>query len=361
MESNSNIGRDGEDRENSSARSEVDLPSRWGFLSPSRRFFPKIHASPVSGSAPVATPIAEIPTTNESSVSNLYRLLSKDKAAFAGAILIGAFLVWSIFEGILQVIDSYTHARYATEILGGNHVTLLDFSQSLVPPTTKSFELLFGTDYYGHSIIQSILYAAPRDAFAGIIVVAAGITIGMLMGTAAALFGGWAETIFMRLTDAFLAVPALILAIAVGILIGVGYTSVLFALIIVWWPTYARFFRGQALTFKRRGFVGAARLCGTSSLRIMFRHIIPNSIDPIIAYAALDFGNVILAYSSLAFLGIGVQPPLPEWGEMTYQGLDYMPVNWWWSIFPALVILAIVISFTLLGDRLQDVISGRTV
>jgi peptide/nickel transport system permease protein len=315
----------------------------------------------VSGAALDATMITETPAPpkRDSSLSRIYRSLSKDKAALVGSVFISIFLVWSIFEGILQAIDSLTkRTDYAIKVLGGNPLTL-DFPHSLLPPSSKSFSLLFGTDYYGHSILLSILYAAPRDAAAGVIVVLSGIAIGMLLGTSAALFGGWVETLFMRLTDAFLAVPALVLAIVVGILVGTGFESVLVALIVVWWPTYARFFRGQALTLKRRGFVGAARLCGTGSFKIMFRHIVPNSLDPIIAYGALDFGNVILAYSALAFLGIGVQPPLPEWGEMTSAGLSYLPGAWWWSIFPSAVILAIVISFTLVGDRLQEVLSGR--
>jgi len=321
----------------------------------------KTRASSVSSSSQATTSVAEIPAAppRVSALSNLYHLLAKDKAALVGTALIAVFLAWSLLEGTLQIIDSITkNTNYALKILGGNPLQL-DFSQSLLPPSTKSFELLLGTDYYGHSILLSILYAAPRDALAGVVVVAAGITIGMLLGTSAALFGGWIETIFMRLTDAFLAVPALVLAIVVGILVGTGFTSVLIALIVVWWPTYARFFRGQALSLKRRGYVGAARLCGTGSFKIMFRHIVPNALDPIIAYGALDFGNVILAYSALAFLGIGVQPPIPEWGEMTSSGLSYMPGAWWWSIFPSIVILAIVISFTLVGDRLQDVLSGR--
>jgi len=313
------------------------------------------------GAAPVATQIVQTPTRPSSAFSYLHRLLFRDKAAFAGFVVILVFLVWSVFEGILQIIDSVTrHTNYAVIVLGGNPLEL-DFSHSLLSPSTNSFGLLFGTDYFGHSILLSILYAAPRDAGAGVLVVAAGITIGMLLGTCAAYFGGWAEAVFMRLTDAFLAVPALVLAIAVSIMVGTGFTSVLIALIIVWWPTYARFFRGQALSLKNRGFVSAARLCGTGSLSIMFRHIVPNALDPIIAYAALDFGNVILAYSALAFLGIGVQPPIPEWGEMTSEGLGYIPATWWWSFFPSLVILAIVISFTLVGDRLQDVISGRLI
>jgi peptide/nickel transport system permease protein len=326
-----------------------------------RLFLGGLRATTVSGASPDATMITETPAPPDRvpTFSRIYRMLAKDKAALVGAILIALFLLWSIIEGVLQLIDGYTkRTDYSIKILGGNPLTL-NFAQSLSHPSTKSFSLLFGTDYYGHSILLSILYAAPRDAMAGVIVVASGILIGMLLGTSAALFGGWVETVFMRLTDAFLAVPALVLAIVVGILVGVGFESVLVALIVVWWPTYARFFRGQALALKRRGFIGAARLCGTGSFKIMFRHIVPNSLDPIIAYAALDFGNVILAYSALAFLGIGVQPPIPEWGEMTSAGLSYLPGAWWWSIFPSIVILTIVISFTLVGDRLQEVLSGR--
>ena len=320
----------------------------------------KIRAAPVpSTTTETATLTEQTPSSESSSSSRIFRTLTRDKAALAGALIIAVFLLWSIIEGILQVVDSFTkRTDYAIKILGGNPL-ILDFTHSLIPPSTKSVAFLLGTDYYGHSIWFSILYAAPRDALAGIVVVASGIIIGMLLGTSAALFGGWVETVFMRLTDAFLAVPALVLAIVVGILVGTGFESVLIALIVVWWPTYARFFRGQALSLKRRGFIGAARLCGTGSFRIMFRHIVPNSLDPIIAYAALDFGNVILSYSALAFLGIGVQPPIPEWGEMTSSGLSYLPGAWWWSIFPSIVILAIVISFTLVGDRLQEVLSGR--
>ena len=295
-----------------------------------------------------------------STFSYARRILFRDKAAFVGFIVILLFLGWAVFEGVLQMIDAVSHTDYAIAVLGGNPL-ILDFSHSLYSPNTSPLALLFGTDYYGHSILLSILYAAPRDAGAGFLVVGSGIIIGMLLGTSAAYFGGWAEAVFMRLTDAFLAVPALVLAIAVSIMVGTGFTSVLIALVIVWWPTYARFFRGQALSLKSRGFVSSARLCGSSSLRIMFGHIVPNALDPIIAYAALDFGNVILSYSSLAFLGIGVQPPIPEWGAMASEGLGYVPVSWWWSTFPCIIILTIVISFTLVGDRLQDVLSGRLI
>ncbi len=228
----------------------------------------KIRAAPVQNVATETTPLSETPAaTSQSNIfSRMLRPLIKDKAALVGAAIIALFLVWSLVEGILQVIDGLTRRTdYAIKILGGNPL-VLDFSHSLLPPSTKSIADLMGTDYYGHSIWFSILYAAPRDALAGIVVVAVGILIGMLLGTSAALFGGWVETVFMRLTDAFLAVPALVLAIVVGILVGTGFESVLIALIVVWWPTYARFFRGQALALKRRGFIGAARLCGTGSL-----------------------------------------------------------------------------------------------
>lgn len=288
------------------------------------------------------------------------KFISKDKAALVGLAIIFLFLGWSLIEGILEVIDSYvrrSHLSYA--ILGENPLVSV-FSRSLEPPNSHSIGAIFGYDFNGQSIFLRILYAAPRDAAAAVLIVCLGIVIGMFVGTGAAYFGGWVEQVFMRLTDAFLALPALVLAIAIGFLVGSGFSSVLVALTIVWWPTYARFFRAQALSLKNRGYVDEARLSGVRSGRILLRHIIPNSIDPIVAYATLDIGNVILTYSALAFLGIGVQPPLPEWGAMAFEGLSYLPQVWWWSLFPGVVILIVVISFTVVGDRVQDLISGRT-
>jgi len=243
-------------------------------------------------------------------------------------------------------------------LLGGNPLAT-NFSFSLAPPSLGKGAFMLGADFNGRSILLRILYAAPSDAAAAILVVLSGIVIGMLVGTSAAYLGGWVEEIFMRLTDAFLSVPAVLLAIVIGILLGNGFSSVLVALVVVWWPTYSRFFRGQTLPLKSRAFVSAAKLGGIGSLKIIFKHIIPNSFDPVLAYATLDLGNVILTYSALSFLGIGAQPPFPEWGAMSYSGLAYFPQYWWISIFPAAVILLVAASFTVIGDRFQDLVSGK--
>jgi peptide/nickel transport system permease protein len=288
------------------------------------------------------------------------KFISKDKPAIAGLAIIILFLLWSLVEGILEIIDSYVPRSHLAYVLLGENPLVSAFSRQLVAPSLHSLSAIFGFDFNGGSIFLRLLYAAPRDAAAAILVVCSGIIIGMFVGTGSAYFGGWVEQVFMRLTDAFLALPALVLAITIGFLVGTGFSSVLVALTIVWWPTYARFFRAQAFALKNRGFVDEAKLSGVGPGRILWKHIIPNSIDPVIAYATLDIGNVILTYSALAFLGIGVQPPLPEWGAMAFDGLSYLPQVWWWSLFPGVVILIVVISFTLVGDRVQDLISGRT-
>jgi peptide/nickel transport system permease protein len=194
---------------------------------------------------------------------------------------------------------------------------------------------------------------------ASVLVVASAVVIGMLLGITAGYVGGWADEILMRVTDAFLAFPLILLAVCLSIILGNGYTVVLITLVIIWWPTYARFFRAQALSLKNRGYVEASKLSGLSGVRIMFRHIFPNSVDPIIAIATLDFGNVILTYSTLGFLGIGLQIGYPEWGSLVSSGLFFIPQVWWYALFPGLVIMAVVVCFSILGDRIQDLVGGR--
>lgn len=288
------------------------------------------------------------------------RFLLKDRVAAASLVIIALFTAWSLVEGILQYVGFATrHVSLGWILLPSNPIAL-NFAQSLRPPSLSHFPAyIFGTNFSGQSILSRLLYAAPKDAFAAYIVVFSGIAIGMVVGTFAGYFGGWADEVLMRLTDAFLAFPGLVLAIALSVLMGSGFNSVLISLILIWWPTYARFFRAQALSIKSRGFIEAAKLSGQNSFMIILRHIFPNSVDPVIAYAALDFGNVILTYSTLAFLGIGIEPPYPEWGSMASDGIPYFPQDWWWSIIPGAVILVIVVCFTLIGDRLQDIIGGR--
>ena len=171
------------------------------------------------------------------------------------------------------------------------------------------------------------------------------IIIGSLLGIISGWKGGWLENVIMRLTDSFLSIPALILVIAISIPLKAGFNAVIIALSIVWWPTYARFFRGQTLKIKNMDYMQAAKINGVKRISLFFRYLFLNSIDPVIAYAALDFGNVILTYATLAFLGIGLTIPIPELGAMASNGLGYLPADWWYAVFPSVTILIIVAGF----------------
>jgi peptide/nickel transport system permease protein len=308
----------------------------------------------------VAPSEAEVPLGESSGFRFIYRFVKKDRASLVSGIIIVAFFLFSVVEGVLQQVANYIRQPSLGWAILPSNPEIISYQDSLVTPTLARFPAgILGYDYNGRSIFSEILFAAPRDAVASVLVVLSAIVIGMMLGITAGYFGGWADEILMRVTDAFLAFPAILLAIALAFLLGNGYYTVLVALVIVWWPTYARFFRAQTLSLRARGYVEASKLSGIGSGRIMFRHIFPNAIDPIIAIATLDFGNVILTYSTLAFLGIGVEVGIPEWGSMTSEGLSYLPGVWWWALFPGIAIMMVVICFSILGDRIQDLVGGR--
>ncbi|HXW37352.1 MAG TPA: ABC transporter permease [Nitrososphaerales archaeon] len=289
--------------------------------------------------------------------------MRKDKGALGSMVVIVAFLAFGLVEGILQYAGSlFKDTALGWAILPSDPLssTATTFKSSLQPPSLVNFPAnVLGTNFQGQSILSRLMYATPHDAAASLVVVGSAILVGMFLGTASGYFGGWVDEVMMRLTDAFLALPGLVLAITVAVLIGGGFTALLYALTLIWWPTYARFFRAQALTLRNKGYVEAAKLNGTSSLKILVKHIIPNSVDPVIAYATLDMGTVILTIAALAFLGIGVSSGYPEWGAESSAGLQFFPQQWWYAIMPGLLIGIIVVSFTLVGDRLQDLIGGR--
>lgn len=302
---------------------------------------------------------------NEMEVKTVYKktgyfgTLIKDKSALLGIIITGAFLIWSLIQGILENLSSIRGYSRLGYILLPSDPFKTNFAQILVGPSTKSLALIFGTNDLGESILSRMLYSMPRDALVSVVVVLSAIVIGALLGIISGYRGGWLENVIMRLTDAFLSIPALILVIAISIPLKAGFDAVIIALSIVWWPTYARFFRAQTLKVKEMDYVQAARINGVKPLSMFFKYLFLNSIDPIIAYAALDFGNVILTYATLAFLGIGLTIPIPELGAMASNGLLYLPADWWYSVFPSISILVIVVGFVLVGDRYQDIINNR--
>lgn len=222
-----------------------------------------------------------------------------------------------------------------------------------------NIEHLFGTDEMGRDILSRILWGCRISLQVGVTVVLISLCIGTILGGIAGYVGGAVEEIIMRFTDLVLAFPSLVLAMALSAALGPGLNNAIFAISITWWPWYARLIRGQVLSIREAGFVEAARCVGASDFRILFRHIIPNSFGPVIVNASMDFGWAILMTSSLGFLGIGAQPPTPEWGAMINAGRLYFMDKPWIATFPGLAILFVVLASNLIGDGLGEILNPR--
>jgi peptide/nickel transport system permease protein len=217
----------------------------------------------------------------------------------------------------------------------------------------------FGTDHVGRDIFSRVLIGTGLALQVGIVIIVLATTIGVTVGAVAGYFGGWVDDLLMRLTDIFLTVPALVLAIAVTAALGKGITNVMIGIALVWWPGFARLTRGLVLSLREEPFVEAARGIGAGSGRVLFRHILPNALSPIIVKMSTDFGFAVLTAAALGFIGLGAQPPTPEWGAMINDGRDYFPDKWWVSAFPGMAIFILVFSWNLLGDGLRDLLDPR--
>ncbi|MGH7210673.1 MAG: ABC transporter permease, partial [Acetobacteraceae bacterium] len=184
--------------------------------------------------------------------------------------------------------------------------------------------------------------------------------VGTPLGVAAGYFGGRTRAVIMRITDVFLCVPGLVLALAIVAALGPGILHGVVALAIVWWPGYVRLIEAKALTLRAEPFVEAARTMGASDARILATHILPNCVSPLVIKASMDMGLAILAAASLGFIGLGAKPPAPEWGAMIATARSYMPEYWWYSFFPGLFIFLTVLGFNLFGDGLRDILDPRS-
>jgi peptide/nickel transport system permease protein len=183
--------------------------------------------------------------------------------------------------------------------------------------------------------------------------------IGIPLGVVAGYFGGWLDEVIMRVTDVFLAFPPLLLALAFATVLPPSLTSLVIAISVTWWPWYTRLIRGQAASVAGRPYVESCRALGISAPRILLRHVLPNSVTPLIVQVSLDFGGVILTASALSFLGLGAQDPTPDWGLMVAEGQNYFTTAWWVVTFPGLAILVTAFAFTLLGDGLRDLLDPK--
>jgi len=227
---------------------------------------------------------------------------------------------------------------------------------TLTPPSAQHW---FGTDQLGRDVFSRVVYGARVSPVIAIFVLLLACVVGIPLGVSAGYFGGVIDDVIMRITDVFLAFPALLLALAIAAVLPSSITTVTFAITVTWWPWYTRLVRGQAASVASRPFVEGAKASGISSARIVFRHVLPNSITPLIVQVSLDVSSVILTVSALSFLGLGAQDPTPDWGLMVNQGQQYFTTEWWLVTFPGLAILVTAVAFNLLGDALRDVLDPR--
>jgi peptide/nickel transport system permease protein len=216
----------------------------------------------------------------------------------------------------------------------------------------------FGTDELGRDIFTRVLYGGRITMPAGVLVIVIGCTLGLFVGAVAGFVGGAWDELIMRLAELFMAFPTIILALAITAALGPDLRNAVIALVIVWWPGYARLIRGLVLEVKTREFVEGARSIGASSIYILFRTVLPNCISSAVVLATLDIGNAILSFAGLSFLGLGPDPTSPEWGRMVSTGIDYFD-QWWMWLYPGLAIATLVLAFNFIGDGLRDILDPR--
>ncbi|MBM3548152.1 MAG: ABC transporter permease [Alphaproteobacteria bacterium] len=254
-------------------------------------------------------------------------------AAF-GAVIV---LLWIVIAILAPVISPYPFEA-------------VDVTKRLLPPSQLHW---LGTDALGRDVLSRLLWGSRISLFAGIVVVAIGAVLGVIIGGVAAYAGGKAEELMMRATDLVLCFPPIILAMAIAAALGIGVRNTMIAMLIVWWPKFARLARSLVLVQRSQEYVEAAVVMGYGPGRILFRHIVPNAVGPLVVLVTLDVGQAIITFAGLSFLGLGVIPPMPEWGAMVSEGRELVD-QWWVATFPGLAILSVVVGFNFLGDGIRD-------
>lgn len=273
-----------------------------------------------------------------------FYLLSRNHLSLLSLIVLSAVVILAIFAPII--------VPYPDDILDEAHI-----AQKFIAPCSEHW---MGTDELGRDILSRVVFGGRISVATALVAVGISLLIGVPLGAIAGACGGRIDNVIMRITDIFLSFPPLLLAIALVAVMGSGLPNAILAVSISWWPWYTRLVRGQAVSIKERAFIQAANTIGTSRFKIIFRHILPNCISPVIVQASMDMGSVILTVASLSFLGLGAKAPTPEWGLMIATGRAYFPDKWWYCIFPGLAIFITVLCFNLLGDAIREILDPKT-
>ncbi|OMF04349.1 peptide ABC transporter permease [Paenibacillus sp. FSL H7-0331] len=285
--------------------------------------------------------MTQSPTAPQRKAAVSLSLMMHNRLAMVGLLFIAGWIVLALLAPFI--------APYAP-----NEPNLL---AKLKPPSAEHW---FGTDNFGRDIFSRILYGAQYTIWSGMVAVGISFCIGVPLGGIAAYYGGWIGNVIMRVMDMFLAFPALVLAMAIAASIGPGLLSAMIAVSVVGIPEYVRLMYGQTMLLREKEFVEAGRAIGLKDSIILYRHILPNALAPLIVRATLGIGFAILISSSLNFLGLGVKAPTAEWGAMIAEGRRYITSGEWWIVsFPGLAIATSIMGFNLLGDGLRDVLDPR--
>lgn len=270
----------------------------------------------------------------------IHKLLLRDKRATAGLILLTMIVIGTLFAPLISPYDPQSQ----------------EFDILEAPSTTH----ILGTDDLGRDLFTRILYGARISLFVGVVTVAISLLVGVTMGVLSGYYGGWIDTILMRYIDLQWAFPNFIIAVYLVAVFGTGLSNVIVAVTLAFLDDFARITRGMVLTIREEEYVLAARSIGASDLQIMFRHVLPNAMAPIIVQATISVSYAILAEAGLSFLGLGVKPFTPTWGLIVSDARSFFSRAWWLGIYPGVAIMLTVLSINFLGDALRDILDVRT-
>ena len=295
-------------------------------------------------------------TGRKADLKHMYFLYKQNPVVVAGSVIAVGSLLMALLSGII-VQPNLWQVEDLSQRLCWNNPAFSWPVANVYNCSGASYPL--GTDSYGRNLLQMIILAVPLDLEISLTIVILATIVGVALGSLAAYAGGKIDELILRVTDVFFALPGLVLAIVVMVVLGRTLQNLTIAVLITWWPYYVRLIRSQVLSEKERPYVEALRSTGAGPVRILFLHILPNTIYPVIVQMTLDIGGVILTFSALMFLGFSPNPLLPELGNLVTDGINYVFTAPWLIIFPGLTIVIIVLGFNLLGDGIRDVLDPR--